>query len=274
MVKKGRNKKFSSDGVVVYGEILSNASFTLNFPDFSNFDATLYLLKEGEPGNLTSKTSRLNGQPLSWMSHEPIVSIQGQPVTFPLEIPAYSQIFITLQPKSSKIIQNLANDDIFLGQGCPSGWTQLSTVKNKCVKVVQDFKQPWFGARLDCNTFGVNSTLLSIDSAFENSEIRRKNSRLNFSRFFQFFLKKSKTLEKNKNLEKSTSSGCDKLFIDLYRNGNAWTWSNGDQGGYRNFEKGLTFSFFFFKIFRLSKRRSYSKLCGFRCFNWLEEHRL
>lgn len=54
------------------------------------------------------------------------------------------------------------------------GWYQENTNPNKCIKIIDTFTQPWFGANIDCTTYGANSSLLSIDSAFENAEISSK----------------------------------------------------------------------------------------------------
>uniref|UniRef100_A0A914CEU5 C-type lectin domain-containing protein n=1 Tax=Acrobeloides nanus TaxID=290746 RepID=A0A914CEU5_9BILA len=55
---------------------------------------------------------------------------------------------------------------------CPIGWYRESTNSNKCIKFVTEI-QPWFGAKFDCSTLGNNATLISIEQAFENSEICR-----------------------------------------------------------------------------------------------------
>lgn len=65
---------------------------------------------------------------------------------------------------------------INLGQTCPDGWYQESTVSNKCLKIV-NITQPWFSANFDCTTYGYNASLISIDSAFENTEVSGKISR-------------------------------------------------------------------------------------------------
>uniref|UniRef100_A0A914EIM6 Uncharacterized protein n=1 Tax=Acrobeloides nanus TaxID=290746 RepID=A0A914EIM6_9BILA len=64
---------------------------------------------------------------------------------------------------------------IFTGQNCPDGWYKEKTVSNKCLKIVDAITQPWFSANLECTTYGFQSSLLSIDGAFENAEITRKN---------------------------------------------------------------------------------------------------
>jgi hypothetical protein len=94
---------FSSDGIVVYGINVANSSHILDFPQISNKQVTTYIIKEGEPGNLQSSTSSLNGQILEWATHQSIVNIKGQSTSLPLEIPAYSQFFVILGQEKGRI---------------------------------------------------------------------------------------------------------------------------------------------------------------------------
>ena len=76
---------------MVYGVNVANYSFTLNLPQLTNNQIIAYIIKEGEPGNLQSKNSRLNGEVMEWQPHVPIVNIKGNATTLPIEIPPYSQ---------------------------------------------------------------------------------------------------------------------------------------------------------------------------------------
>ena len=83
---------------------MSNTSFTLDFPQITNKQVIAYILKEGESGNLQSKSSRLNGAPLSWSTHQPGPNMRGNATSLPLTIPDYSQFFIIVNRTQSEII--------------------------------------------------------------------------------------------------------------------------------------------------------------------------
>lgn len=111
---------------------------------------------------------------------------------------------------------------VFLAsKSCPNGWNQSLTTSNKCYKTVKN-SQPWFSSQFDCQTYGANSSLVSIGSAFENAEVSSK-----FNHFWDALIR---LLE--------LSSGCSQLYLGLYKNGANWEWSNGENTSYRNWKSG------------------------------------
>jgi hypothetical protein len=56
---------------------------------------------------------------------------------------------------------------------CQNGWYKETTSANKCLKFVIE-PNSLIGANFYCGKFGANSSLLSIDNSFENSEIYRE----------------------------------------------------------------------------------------------------
>ena len=93
---------FSDGGFVVYGQWVSNTSFTLDIPQLMNKNVVLYLYKEGEPGNLQSDKARLNDQLLDWDVHRPIANAKGNYTTLPITLPGISQFFIVSHSDTSK----------------------------------------------------------------------------------------------------------------------------------------------------------------------------
>jgi ATP-dependent Zn protease len=93
---------FSTNGVVVYGINIGNSSYTLDFPQFSNRNVTLYLVKEAYSGNLGSNLSTLNGEILNWAKHQPEAQLKGIVKTLPIVLPEYSQFFIVIGENKSK----------------------------------------------------------------------------------------------------------------------------------------------------------------------------
>ena len=81
---------------------LANYSISLALPQLTNNQVVVYIVKESEPGNLQSKTTKLNGEVMDWTSHEPIFNIKGNVTTLPIEIPPYSQFFISAAPTARK----------------------------------------------------------------------------------------------------------------------------------------------------------------------------
>ena len=151
----------------MYGIKLDNASFTLDIPSLTNKQATVYILNSNDSTNLASKTSMLNGRAIEWDTHQPDPDLNGVVVSLPIQIPGYSQFFIVANQSSGTILSTLNH---FLATQCPFGWTSLTTSKNKCVNIIND-TQAMFSAKFSCSTYGYNSSILSIDSAFENAEI-------------------------------------------------------------------------------------------------------
>ena len=93
---------FSQNGLVLYGQWITNDNLVLDIPQLSNKQVTLYLLKEGEPGNLESATSRLNDQEILWDTHLPVANLRGNHTSLPITLPPYSQFFIVLGSDQSK----------------------------------------------------------------------------------------------------------------------------------------------------------------------------
>lgn len=60
-----------------------------------------------------------------------------------------------------------------LAIGCPSNWIEEKTIANKCI-VPAETKLSQQDSSFYCKTYGGKATLLSIDNAFENSEIARR----------------------------------------------------------------------------------------------------
>jgi hypothetical protein len=117
-----------------------------------------------------------------------------------------------------------------VGTQCPNGWYQEITNPSKCIKFVTN-AVPFFGANFDCIVNGNNSSLLSISSSFENSEILSK-LHIFFRKISILFLLKVSLLEQ------AGTSGSNKIYIGLTRNGNSWTWANGDSSTYTNWQSG------------------------------------
>uniref|UniRef100_A0A914E6A2 Heparanase n=1 Tax=Acrobeloides nanus TaxID=290746 RepID=A0A914E6A2_9BILA len=92
----------NQNGLVLYGQWITNDSLVLDVPQLSNKQVTLYLLKEGEPGNLESATSRLNDQQILWDTHLPVANLRGNHTSLPITLPPYSQFFIVLGSDQSK----------------------------------------------------------------------------------------------------------------------------------------------------------------------------
>jgi hypothetical protein len=193
------SSKNNNNALVLYGQYSGNNSFTIDIPQLTDKQVTLYLFKEGEPGNLQSNLSRINGQLIDWDTHKPMANIQGAQADLPITLPSYSLFFIVAQ---TTIIQN-----------CPDGWYKENTVSNKCLKIVDAITQPWFSANLECSTYGLQTSLLSIDSAFENTEI---------TQYIQ-----------------SNNTTCSQFYLGLYRNNTSWAWSDGNARTYRNWKNGF-----------------------------------
>uniref|UniRef100_A0A914EBV2 Uncharacterized protein n=1 Tax=Acrobeloides nanus TaxID=290746 RepID=A0A914EBV2_9BILA len=87
---------YGSNAVVVFGERLTSSSATLNVPQFSDKTAYLYVLTS-PGGDLTSKSTSLNGNTLAWTPGQNIPDFTAQQTTFPVKIPGYSQFFIVLK---------------------------------------------------------------------------------------------------------------------------------------------------------------------------------
>src|SRR3569623_880061 len=85
---------FLSNGIAIYGQWMSNDSFVIDFTQFSNKQVNAYVIKEGESGNLESKSSRINGKLIECVTHGPGPNIQGSIMNLPINLPGYSQFFI------------------------------------------------------------------------------------------------------------------------------------------------------------------------------------
>uniref|UniRef100_A0A914DCI0 C-type lectin domain-containing protein n=1 Tax=Acrobeloides nanus TaxID=290746 RepID=A0A914DCI0_9BILA len=116
------------------------------------------------------------------------------------------------QPPNSKCSKKRKKSQICLDKQCPIGWYRESTNSNKCIKFVTEV-QPWFGAKFDCSTLGNNSTLLSIDQAFEDSEICQ--------------------------VGQAGDDRCTQFYTGLFNSGNGWQWSDGDTSAYRDWKSGF-----------------------------------
>jgi hypothetical protein len=81
---------------------MSNDSFVIDFPQFSNKQVIAYVIKEGEPGNLESKSSRINDKLIEWVTHGPGPNIQGSITNLPISLPGFSQFFIVADQTSSE----------------------------------------------------------------------------------------------------------------------------------------------------------------------------
>lgn len=84
---------------------MSNESITLDFPNANSKQATVYLLKESEPGNLQSHSSTLNGRLLEWKTHEPLPELARNVATLPIQLPGYSQFFIVINQNQGMLNQ-------------------------------------------------------------------------------------------------------------------------------------------------------------------------
>jgi hypothetical protein len=95
---------FSKNGTVVYGINIdkSNGNITIDFPQFTNKQVTLYLLRAN--GGLQSHSSKLNDVVLEWTPHQPGNNFQGVPATLPLTLPHESQFFIVVNQPISMIL--------------------------------------------------------------------------------------------------------------------------------------------------------------------------
>lgn len=90
---------FRNKGIVIYGVNLANETFTINFPQFEGNRANVYVLKEADSGNLSSRYSKLNGKLLEWKADEPLPEMRGNETKLPITLPGYCQFFIHISWK-------------------------------------------------------------------------------------------------------------------------------------------------------------------------------
>lgn len=90
---------FSNDGYVIYGQYVLNKSITIDIPQLANRQVTVYLLKEGTPGNLQSNLTRINDQLIDWDAHQ-ATNIQGKRMTLPVTLLGYSLFYIVVPPQT------------------------------------------------------------------------------------------------------------------------------------------------------------------------------
>jgi hypothetical protein len=117
----------------------------------------------------------------------------------------------------------------FLACTCPSkNWYQSSINPCNCYSFIQ---QPtdWFSANNACQQQDSRSTLVSIDSAFENNEILGMDSLV--KNIYTIIL-----------VMGQNQTSCSQFSIGLEQQAvNVWSWINNDTSTYRNWRAGKLF---------------------------------
>uniref|UniRef100_A0A914DSC8 C-type lectin domain-containing protein n=1 Tax=Acrobeloides nanus TaxID=290746 RepID=A0A914DSC8_9BILA len=116
----------------------------------------------------------------------------------------------TQQPITTGITESPVTTQPVLNQ-CPSGWYRLQTNPKKCLMFLST-RQSFSAANNQCSSLVSSASLVSIDSANENNEILKEAS--------------------------NEINTCDKIFIGLGRNGSSWSWIDGDNQTYNNWDNG------------------------------------